>query len=1207
MNLTTVLRAAALLAAPGLALQASSRLPEGGGVVHPAWQAEYFANPQLEGEPAYRRSEVRIDFDWEDWRPILGVRAESVRDFPRENISARFQGTLTARHSETYTFTLASDERARLSIRPATGGDWTPLIDAWDPHTRREDSASMKLEAGKTYQARVEYANLRGDALLRLRWSSPSTPDEVIDYVSGNTVREYWPQMMADLQQFGGGEEQSARHSFGEVDDQGWPTGDFDYVLAVGYKFYAGRGLLVFQGLAEVAMDADFAVDGKVFKGTLPKGTGYNPKTNQTRAFIDFRADASGLLRSKLAMKQTQRHPGAPVGSGVTGIHVMMPRSPGGTEPHEPGEFINGGAREAFLPVFAFRVQRTGLNDVVSWKDRTLPTYSKFRGQFSRAEISYEKLILTANELGRDLHLCYSGSCDYEFMLNLARLMRYGSGGSLQPYDKPTLNPAWPPLNPNLRLYLEHGNEMGWSAIQPRAWQGDYAKIREQKLQPVWNILNFDGLAERDGARGLFRYHAYRTVLMSQAMRQVWGDAAINDRIRVMIFGQYERDFQNTLVQFIDDYYNNGAGSFVPDPRPPRDILYASGPAVYYGTVNMWAEGGEPILKDGGFESLELAPGAAQATPPGGAWTFEGGAGLADDRTLRHEAFALDKTPPPSSFTVPRDGAAGIQFTVGSQDLYVYEVGRHFLPGEKGARTLFVLEADGARAGSGRNPQVQPDPKSPGVGPRFAPLEYDAWITPDSSRVGLWRLEAGKTYIVCSLESAGGRLPDPKTPLTAGPGLSIDGAVFLSGSEIGAKKGATPPKIEKLGPRGTGFPLATLRYTTQVRQPLPGSAIVVPDPKVDPTWAGGGKGKSYVPKEHRTGTRAAFLAGTGGLRQSFTITRADEYALVFTAANDALGANPVTITLGGVVVWDSGPVQGSRKPGQSVFQYGTRYTRLDPGTHEVVIQSHGKSPAQTLYLLAAHLGSMTDYAGGPTAANFLGAGAATGQTDSAFARNAQVCSLMAQNWGLVPYAYEGGTNPGGDWNGGGVLYTTQFKWNHPVSRVADDQWAAFWHKFGGRNAKYYYEGFPGEGIGWSSRYQPWMAATGRAGRWVLEPTEGIPLPATLTHELPHSRGSIASTYQGWAHPFNMKTKSPRLEKGQWLSWIVRAPEARTYTLTLASGPGGTARIGVDDTQGLREGPAGEPLTTELFLTRGLHAVKVRCNAGEFDIRDITVR
>jgi hypothetical protein len=99
MNLTTVLRAAALLAAPGLALQASSRLPEGGGVVHPAWQAEYFANPHLEGESAYRRSEVRIDFDGEDWRPILGVRAESVRDFPRETISARFQGTLTARHS----------------------------------------------------------------------------------------------------------------------------------------------------------------------------------------------------------------------------------------------------------------------------------------------------------------------------------------------------------------------------------------------------------------------------------------------------------------------------------------------------------------------------------------------------------------------------------------------------------------------------------------------------------------------------------------------------------------------------------------------------------------------------------------------------------------------------------------------------------------------------------------------------------------------------------------------------------------------------------------------------------------------------------------------------------------------------------------------------------------------------------------------------
>jgi len=342
------------------------RIPQGGGVIHPAWQAEYFPNAKLDGAPAYTRSEIRVDFDWEDWRPILGVRAESVRSFPRENISARFTGTLTARFSEEYTFTLASDESARLKIRPAGSKDWTTLIDAWTPHPRREDSAKLKLEAGNNYEAVIEYANLAGDALLRLRWSSPSTPDEVIDYVSGNTVREYWPQMLADLQQFGGGDASAAAHSYGKVDDQGWPTGDFDFVLAVGYKFYSGRGLLTFQGQADVSMDADFAAGSETFKGTLPKGKGYNPQTNETRAFIDFKTDAEGLLRSKLAMKNTQRTPDSPNGSGVTHIHVMMPRAPGGKEPHEPGEIINGGARQAFLPVFAFRVQRTGLNDVVS-------------------------------------------------------------------------------------------------------------------------------------------------------------------------------------------------------------------------------------------------------------------------------------------------------------------------------------------------------------------------------------------------------------------------------------------------------------------------------------------------------------------------------------------------------------------------------------------------------------------------------------------------------------------------------------------------------------------------------------------------------------------------------------------------------------------------------------------------------------------------
>jgi hypothetical protein len=77
-----------------------NRLPQGGGVIYPAWKGEYWANPVLEGSPAYARSDIRVSFDWETWRPVLGVHAESVRIFPRDRFSARWTGQLLARFDE---------------------------------------------------------------------------------------------------------------------------------------------------------------------------------------------------------------------------------------------------------------------------------------------------------------------------------------------------------------------------------------------------------------------------------------------------------------------------------------------------------------------------------------------------------------------------------------------------------------------------------------------------------------------------------------------------------------------------------------------------------------------------------------------------------------------------------------------------------------------------------------------------------------------------------------------------------------------------------------------------------------------------------------------------------------------------------------------------------------------------------------------------
>jgi hypothetical protein len=1220
MKKTTLLAGfSALLTLSALATEAPrNRMPQGGGVIYPAWTGEYFANPELSGKPAWTRSDIRVRFDWETWRPILGVRAESVRDFPRENISARWSAKLIARFQEEYTFKLLSDEQARFKIRPEGSKEWKTLIDAWAPHARRTDSAKMKLAPGTVYEVQIDYANLKGDAVCSLSWSSPSTPEEVVDYAAANSVHFAMVEAMANLFSFCGKPSdstprptKSAENQGTKTDENGWPVQDFKESLLQLYSHYVGRGQIVFKGQAEVNISsATLEVDGKNYE-KLPKGVGYNPAKNETRAFINWTAKQDMLTTSILTMSQTQRTPESPVGSGVTDVEVMLPKQAGGTEPHEPGEIVHQEMRDAYLPVFTFRMQGTGLNDIEKWSERTLPTYSKIMGQVWRADVAYEKLILAANEIGRDLHLNFSGSCDEEFMYKLALLVKYGSDGK-EPYTQPVPNPVWPPLNPNLRLYLEHGNEMAWSAIQPREWQNDFARHREAKDE-IWQAVNFDGAVEKDQFNGLLRYHAYRTARMSENMRKVWGDAGMGETIRVCLFGQYERYFQSGMVQFLNDYFGNPA--YVKEPRKPSELLWASGPAVYYGTVNNFMDGGPLFLTNGSFEESSVNPGEALLTPSNvKGWSYSGGAGVVDARNQRHEAVQTVQT---SGGTIKLDRAAvvGFQFTVGPKDLFVYEVGRVNQAGERGKMSTVIIKLDGKALAASRHLPATLKEDAAGKA-TFSALEYSGWATTDASRIGIWRLVAGQTYAVITTADKGTH-PDGNTGLMAGPGLTIDGAVLVEGGSIdqrGLKGGA----LKLVSGAGQGFPHVTFRYAPAL-DPAPGMAIIPSDPLLDPEWLKGGKGKSFVPEFHRDGTKAAFLAGKGKLSQTFSVPKAGEYALVFTA-NGSLnstkldartGDNPFTIKIDGKIVWDD-TVGDGRKPNGGVFQWGSSYLTLQAGSHTLEIESRSDNPKDTVYFYAMHLGDLETYYGGPGAPNFLGAGAATGQTDGRFELISQLCTGMAHLWGLVPYAYEGGTQAGGDWNGGKLLYPEQFKWEHPMSKVADHQWARMWHKHGGYNAFYYYPGFPYTHAYKAETFMPWAAGIERAHGWELEPTATVAAPITFTPDQPHYQGQPKSTWDGWFHPWLSEKALSALtatlaQPEVWKGFVFRAPKAGEYTITAQTTAGGEAELVVNDSQSVLSGPSGTPLSTKVFLTQGVHSVRLKNLSGSFDLQSVEIK
>ncbi len=134
---------------------------EGGGI-----RAEYFNNMSLSGIPVLTRIDPQIDFNWGSSKPAPEVGADGF--------SIRWTGEVEAAFTETYTFYTNSDDGVRIWI------DGQRLINNWTDHASTEDEGTIDLVAGNTYSLVMEMYENGGDAVAELRWSSPSTPKQLI-------------------------------------------------------------------------------------------------------------------------------------------------------------------------------------------------------------------------------------------------------------------------------------------------------------------------------------------------------------------------------------------------------------------------------------------------------------------------------------------------------------------------------------------------------------------------------------------------------------------------------------------------------------------------------------------------------------------------------------------------------------------------------------------------------------------------------------------------------------------------------------------------------------------------------------------------------------------------------------------------------------------------------------------------------------------
>jgi len=121
---------------------------------YPDWRAEYFANPDLSGDPVLVRNDVAVAFDW--------GAASPAPEVPADRFSVRWTRTVQLEEGP-YRFRARADDGVRLWV------DSVPVIDEWHESTPMIYDGYLLLDGGP-HQLRIEYYENGGDAFVQVWW-----------------------------------------------------------------------------------------------------------------------------------------------------------------------------------------------------------------------------------------------------------------------------------------------------------------------------------------------------------------------------------------------------------------------------------------------------------------------------------------------------------------------------------------------------------------------------------------------------------------------------------------------------------------------------------------------------------------------------------------------------------------------------------------------------------------------------------------------------------------------------------------------------------------------------------------------------------------------------------------------------------------------------------------------------------------------------
>lgn len=279
----------------------------------------------------------------------------------------------------------------------------------------------------------------------------------------------------------------------------------------------------------------------------------YDAATNTTTTDVIV-PPGSGLL--VLSFAATKRTAASPAGSGFTHLKVIRPGYPADTKQVFTTEFLR-----ALKPFGALRYMDlldTNHNPgyfgdpghhALEWKDRHTPTDATQQNAGGKYGLAWEYVVQLANETGKDAWINIPVAATDDYVRQLALFLKKG-------------------LNPNIKIYIEHSNEV-WNFGFPQYIYNKLAAIDEVKKGG--SPLNNDGV--KDEETWAHRRHAKRLHDIAETFKEVFGAQAMLTRIRP-IYASWlispDAHFKDVL-QWADSTYG-----------PPKNYFYGMAGAAYY-------------------------------------------------------------------------------------------------------------------------------------------------------------------------------------------------------------------------------------------------------------------------------------------------------------------------------------------------------------------------------------------------------------------------------------------------------------------------------------------------------------------------------------------------------------------------------------------------------------------------------------------------